>query len=172
MMTDAPPNWRRMGRPNLSLRQASRRRSPCASVRSAAGVGLEPYAWDWGLQRPGLLNVVENADTDLVRRIVLVNRRARLRIEQRIDRGAVQVAIADVERHAGGDLVANSGRERPGHRPCGRADRAVPVLLRESHVGLRRQRLPLRVDPYRWKRSDRGEVRGIGLAVGGLVVVH
>jgi hypothetical protein len=155
-----------MGRLNLSARQAGVERTRLPPIaRSLLRAAAERGVGSAGV----LLKVVEDADAELVRRVILVDRQARLRIEQRIDRAAVEVAVADVERRAWRELEAKPGGERPGHRVGGRVDRPVPELRGEGDVGLWTKRLPLRIDPNLRKWADSGEVGGICLAVGGLV---
>src|ERR1700683_4734681 len=66
-------------------------------------------------QRHGsLLYRVAEADPDLLRPVVLLDRHARLRVDEVGDRAAVQISVAHVECRAGRELVSETCRERPG----------------------------------------------------------
>src|SRR6185437_4095382 len=93
-------------------------------------------------RRRSLLYGVAKADPDLLRPVVLLDRHARLRVDEIGDRAAVQISIADIKRRAGRELESETCRERPGHGVGRRADRTVPVLLRERDIGLRVDQSP------------------------------
>ena len=103
-------------RPSTALARDGTPKSRGASSRRRSRWSREPPRPTGEGQgvKGALLQHVANADQQLLRRVALPDRHAGLGVDQLVDRAAVEVAIADIERRARIELKAEPGRQREG----------------------------------------------------------